>query len=301
MDVVEKCQVNAGEEAEFCVDLCDVLLGVASPDDLEALLERVRAVAGAAHIDRLYLGSYLCPTYFADVCGDPLDVALRWCAVHGVQATLVVPVVSEGEFERVAARVDDALGRTWGVGAGFLGELSVNDLGMARHAARTWCADGCVGLCLGRVFDKAPRDPRYAEAFAGERVVDADELVGLAGLGAAVHLVRCIEVEPTNDALCVLGGRAAVAVHEPYACLTLGRVCEFAGVGRPPQQAFRPGGPCSRACVDARVRYALHDGVELLRVGKGVYARHGCVVRGDLGAGALRKVYWPLDEVPLRA
>ena len=294
-----KMLVDGAANVEFCVNLCDVLLSAASPCDVAAVIERARVAAGAARVDRVHVGSYLCPAYFAAVCGDPLDVVLRWCAEHGAAATLVVPVASEGEFAQVEACVEDVLGRSFGISAGFIDELCVNDAGMALHAARAWCGDGGVRLCLGRLFDKAPRDPRYGDAFAAERLVDAGELLGLQCFDDMTE--RCVagvEVEPTNEQLRVRADGLAVDVHEPYACVTLGRVCAFASAGKPLEQMFRPGVPCVRQCAGACVRYALRDGVELLRVGKGVYARQtSSVGLADGGAGSLRRVYWAVGEV----
>ncbi len=240
---------------------------------LGEVVERAMELAGRSHAQRLYVGSNFCSQYFLRQSMSLWREAFALCRREGMAATLVVPVVSQRDLAEACQLVEEIL-TSYG---DMVDEITVNDVGMFAY-----CRQRCGrAINLGRLFFKEPRDPRYADLFETRHAVGLPAvLTGLFSRGE----VAGIEIDPTHAALDLSEVRGflpqvSVGVHMPYCYLSTGNVCEFAGIGRPVREKFRPNAPCAMECARCSVGYGLPYGTRMLKWGRTVYfPNHGCTV-----------------------
>ena len=240
---------------------------------LGEVVERAMELAGRSHAERLYVGSNFCSQYFLRQSMSLWREAFALCRREGMAATLVVPVVSQRDLAEACQLVEEIL-TSYG---DMVDEITVNDVGMFAY-----CRQRCGrAINLGRLFFKEPRDPRYADLFETRHAVGLPAvLTGLFSHGE----VAGIEIDPTHAALDLSEVRGflpqvSVGVHMPYCYLSTGNVCEFAGIGRPVREKFRPNAPCAMECARCSVGYGLPYGTRMLKWGRTVYfPNHGCTV-----------------------
>lgn len=240
---------------------------------LSQLVEGAMQKAGRSSVERLYVGSNFCSQYFLRQPRRVWRESFELCRREGIPATLVVPVFSQKDLEAGCDRID-RLVHAYG---DLIDEITVNDVGMLARCVHRYGRP----VNVGRLFSKAPRDPRYAELLDVRHVVDIPPLITEVFRRGEV---RGVEVDPTHAALdlaplTALMPQVQVGVHVPYCYLTTGAVCELASLRRPLCEKFRPNAPCSLECARCAVGYALPSGVRLLKQGRTVYfANPACLI-----------------------
>lgn len=126
-------------------------------------MEKAVIVSDPLHIetlegyDRVYFGAEFC----ARLIPSKRDVlrALACCRARGLKFTLLTPYIEQSDFQKIV-NIVDIVAR-----AGNDSEVVINDLGLLRHInLRREEGDEAyraLGLLLGRLMNKLPRDPRY--------------------------------------------------------------------------------------------------------------------------------------------
>lgn len=259
---------------------------------LRQLVERSLRAAGRTELRRLYVGSNFCAQYFLQQPSSVWREAFALCRSEGIPATLTVPIFSQGTLAEGKLRIC-ALMAEYGR---FIDEVTVNDIGMLQWVSRHFA----LPVNAGRLFFKAPRDPRCAELHARTLALGVPPLLSeLCSLGR----VRGIEVDPAAARLnlaelCGFSPQTTVGVHMPYSYLSTGSICELASARLPVQQKFRPNQPCQMECARCAVTYRLHGRSAqprqaLAKWGRTVYfANHECTVcEGE----EFRMIVSPLD------
>ena len=217
--------------------------------------------------------------------------------------TLVVPVFSERLLNAGLAhgRVLAGVCRAAFGADSPLDEITVNDLGMFMDVGRLVDEGMPFGLNLGRLFNRDLRDPRdpgrHARALTPALIRRSwDERSNLDRL-RATWPIRCIEFDPTNAVLdlTALPDDIEAAVYGPLCYMSTAQICEFASIGVPDEQRFRPNMPCKRQCLRTACAYRGASGCELFKLGRTVYFEAGRIEVE--GAHVLRRILEPTKEV----
>lgn len=280
----------------YSLNLCDVAgsptLGTNPHTVLSALVEREQRRCDGT-FDRLYVGSYFCERLFLSLDDRFMDAVATFASDSSLRLTLVLPVFGQATLARGVERTRRLLDSA----CTPFDEVVVNDPATATRLTAE--LDPTVArLSLGRLFAKAPRDPRYPDARreAQRCPLDAERA---AVAKAAWHpvLAELDPFAPVIDAT-ALGDALPLALHLPHALMSTGRVCEAASTGVPARRAFRPGMPCAQQCLAGVDVCGLDDTpagepVWLTRQGRTVFFENpGCTV---VGAPVARVVWAPAD------
>ena len=299
-----------------CLSVCGILGARRAGEGVAAFIERLWAArpADATEADaeadaenalpaRLYVGSSFCAQSYLAITPDEMADAAKWCAESGVLMTLVVPVFSERLLDAGLAhgRLLAGVCRAALGPASPLDEITVNDLGMFMDVGRLVGEGMPFGLNLGRLFNRDLRDPRdpdrRAHALAPALIRRSWDGVSNLDRLQATWPIRCVEFDPTNVRvdLSDLPDDVEAAVYGPLCYMSTAQICEFASIGAPDEQRFRPNMPCARQCLRTASAYRGASGCEFLKLGRTVYFEAG---RAEAtGARVLRRIYEPLKEV----
>ncbi len=273
---------------ERCANMCDVADYCEPSFDASALCDHVLAQTGFSRIDRVYVGSYFCDRLFLALSDAALSGIARVCRERAMHATLVLPIFSQAALSRGVDRADAILAGH----RGLFDEVVVNDIGMARHAARRYERFG-VGCGFGRLLSRDARDPRYWATTEGMRPcgMDAGAVRDLCP-NAPIASVELDPFAPLIDASPLAG--LPVALHLPHCFMSTGHICEAASVGKPVSRRYRPDAACARECMEA---YTLTEsaGWETMpetcfaKMGRTVYFENpSCIVAG----GRASRIIW---------
>jgi hypothetical protein len=280
----------------YSLNLCDVAgsptLGNDPRTVLNALVEREQQRCGGT-FDRLYVGSYFCERLFLSLDDRFMDAVATFAGDFSLRLTLVLPVFGQATLDRGTERTRRLLDPA----CTPFDEVVVNDPATATRLASE-LNPTVTRLSLGRLFAKAPRDPRYPDARreAQRCPLDAEQA---AVAKAAWHpaLAELDPFAPVIDAT-ALGDALPLALHLPHALMSTGRVCEAASTGVPARRAFRPGMPCAQQCLAGVDVCGLDhtpagEPVWLTRQGRTVFFENpDCTV---VGAPVTRVVWAPAD------
>ncbi len=211
---------------------------------------------------RIYLGSYFCPQVFCALTETDAKKWAKLCEERGKNITLVVPVATQKNLERVKKHLTMLL-ESFG---DSLDELTVNDPGMLHYAAQLG-----PKLTLGRLFSKDTRDPRYIEDKKREEKPDLFNRFNLELIQK--YRVTGADLDAFHDRIdfSEAPDDFTIGIHTPYTYMSTAQICQFASSGRPIDKKFRPNAPCALRCADHFVIYEPKRGGRFYRLGRTVY------------------------------
>ena len=233
-------------------------------------------------IKRVYLGSYFCGNYFLDLDLSLLEQIVTECVYNRWDITLVIPIITEKNFERMKEKLD----KLFRFAGDCIDEITVNDYGTMAYIFRQYP----LPLNMGRLFAKDYRDPRYMDYLdmTCKPKIFTMEFISI----MKRFSIKGIEFDPISRCLDLSEAYPGLtyALHTPFCYVTTGQICEYGSIPNKIEKKFRPNADCHRECVNVMTTYELQDGQEWYRFGKAVYFRNtACEVKG---IDKIRRIQW---------
>ena len=271
-------------EQEYVLNLADIYMRFEklgySPQQME---EMASANIKRDHFNRIYVGSYYCANYFL-MQAKALEKVFEYAQKNNKKVTLVVPITSQKNLERVKKQVKDWLDK-WSV----MDEVTVNDIGMY-----CWLHESSIiRINLGRLMFKDTRD-FYQDSIHDE--IEKPKIWNetfLKLIDERVGSVECDCIYDVIDAETIPKG-VALGVHYPYSYTSTSHLCLFAGIGKEVNKICRPSAECSMQCIDGYTVYGIAGKqAKLYRVGKAVLA--AALKTKVKNKEEIRIIYYPLS------
>jgi len=260
---------------EYGMNLCDIFWNYEEISQIDKVKPKSCC--------RIYIGSYFCQNYFMSLKAYPVNALFQWCRKQEIQITLVVPICSQGRLGECKHLIgelckEDAL----------IDEICVNDVGMLDYVSSNFGQK----IFLGRLFMKEQRDPRnpklrYQQHAAGCLDAMIKQLLlqyKIAGVEFD-KIYNSMEI-PSELSTYILG------VHAPYAYITTGRMCMYAGMHKQGAMQFETDGGCQLECRQKRTCFSSQDGF-FMKIGRTVY--YPSVPCDYKFSGCIREIYWPCE------
>jgi hypothetical protein len=215
---------------------------------LDRILPAILAAKGEAPFRRVYLGNEFCERLLP--ADEDLRDVLAAAREEGLGTTLLVPPLGDGGIDRLRG-ILAIFEREAGAGA----EVAAGDWGTLRMLRRE--NPGLVPV-LGRLLDKALRDPRaapiYGQATPAARAVLSGSSASLPAFRRFLLEmgIRRIELDalPQGSGLDLRGSGIAAALHLPFGAVATGRPCLAGSLHLEPADRLRFDLPCGEECRD---------------------------------------------------
>ncbi|MCU0589713.1 MAG: hypothetical protein MUF52_16380 [Syntrophobacteraceae bacterium] len=255
---------------------------------------RQRLARGWAGLDRIYVGDEFCFHRLPTV--GEISSVCRWAGRYGLPLTLLTPVMSDAEIQRGLRLVELMLLECSDL------EVVVNDWGVLQAFRGSF---PLLGLCAGRVFNKAYKDPRPGGSGNGVASDPAMSEVtsystfrqpGFRSLLDRFGVTRLErDLLPHETTLEDGPPGFASSIYFPWGYVTTGRICWSASFRGAASARFAPPAACARPCGDFSLSLNHESfGLEIVQNGNTVYYRYSdAMLRGMMeaaGRGSLRLV-----------
>ncbi|BBF43386.1 hypothetical protein lbkm_2074 [Lachnospiraceae bacterium KM106-2] len=262
-----------------CMSLCDIDKRILRKAPLTKYLERY------GECERIYVGSYFCGKYFMQIREQDLKEIKELCDQKQIMITLVVPTFSENDLAEGISKIHlfkTLLDQT-------MDEFTFNDFGMMNYLSKTYHSK----LNMGRLLVKDYRDPRYQEYF--QMTLKPKIFHQYLSEWIKDYGITGVEIDPTHAAIDFAEAPEGIAIgiHAPFCYVTMGRICEYASIGKEIDQKFRANNDCHLECSTNLIRYNLEDGMQWIRVGRAVYFKNETVQLKNLSE--YRLIYFPIE------
>lgn len=248
-------------------------------DMMECLLEDDCIIP--ACVEWVYLGSYFCDLYF---CRTPRSVWKKCfdkVKELGKRIVLVIPTPSQKQLAPLKLLVNKLISEF----SEEIDEMVLNDYAMLAFAEQHFPN---IKRWEGRMLSKETRDPRYSpneqSAKQFERAIHND-LFGFSVMG--------VEADPVAPINVVETGECMLALHTPYAYVSMGRICEFGSIGMQLVDKFRLDHTCGRQCIQNWLLYENH-GCKFVKYGRAIFTPNEDVV-ARCSQGNFRIIHSALD------
>lgn len=271
-------------EQEYVLNLADIYMRFVkqrfSPQQIEKMTAKN---IQQDRFCRIYIGSYYCANYFLIEAKD-LEKLLEYAQNNEKKITLVVPIASQKNLERVKKQVEDWLDR-WSV----IDEVTVNDIGMYEWLHKNYG----VRINLGRLMFKDTRD-FYQDTIHDE--IEQPKIWNEPFMRLVDDRVRSVECDCIYDVIDakVLPHHVALGVHYPYMYISTSHICLFAGIRKEKNKICRPSAECGMQCMNGYTVYGVAEkDFVLYRVGKSVLA--SALNTKVNNVESIRIIYFPLS------
>lgn len=274
-------------EKQECISLCDIMEHIYEIEPhFEQMIEKISRVAGYSKCERIYIGSSFCCQYFLHLSEKRLEELKAYCRGNQIKVTLVVPIFTQKYLKQGKEKIDRLLKQF----EAQMDEVTVNDYGMLLYIRDRYAN---IGLNMGRLFMKDYREPRYEEYF--NTVLKPRGFTTYFKNMVKKCQVKGIEFDPTHREIdfSEKPEEVEIGIYAPYAYITVGQICEVAGISKGIEKKFRPNEPCESPCYKHRMKYFLGDDRDWRRIGRAIYFENRAPK--ITGITRVREIYAPLD------
>ena len=260
---------------EQVMNLCDILWNYEGISQIENVKPE--------NCQRIYVGSYFCQNYLLSLREYPMAELYQWCRQQDVQITLVVPICSQVRLRECKSLIRELCREN-----PLIDEICINDVGMLDYVS----ANFEQKIFLGRLFMKEQRDPRNSRLrFDGHAVECLDAMISQLMLQyeiAGIEYDKIYHYMKFPEKL----SSYIVGIHTPYAYITTGRMCMYAGMHKQDALQFEADAGCQMECRKKRICFTSPNGF-FMKIGRTVY--YPSVPCDYEFSGCIREIYWPCE------
>ena len=266
------------------LNLSDIAITIFEQDKFDKTIRQMDALK--KDLDEIYLGSYFCEKYFLHIGDDIFSKVKDLCHLRGIKLSLVIPMASEKDLQRVKDRIDYVVELL----SSHISSLVINDFGMLEYVSQRYS----FPITLGRLLYKQSRDIRYEVFRDGAFTCEV--------CSAQFHQlikdypIKAIELDDIR-ANTVIENKFGygVYVHSPLVYSSTGMVCEYASAGVPNTKRFRPNSPCAHQCSKYCTSYVGVNQKQYFKLGRTVY--YPGDMRAAMAENVDKEIYFPFESV----